>query len=152
MTTERGPPPAEKLQAIGRFTREPSEAREEENKVTNEETNVPEAIYAAPAVVCRFTLTREGLKIEAAVVEEEGRALLVFRNEEEAESWRREWGLYPAEEGFKVLPAEDEMLRDLLQRHGCTQVITPNSWLGEDRADFFTAENFMRILEEGVPV
>jgi hypothetical protein len=119
--------------------------------MTNEHT-IPEAIYAAPAVVCRFTLSREELKIEAATVEhEEGRALLVFRNEEEAESWRREWGLYPAEEGFKVLPAEDEMLRDLLQRHGCTQVITPNSWLGEDRADFFTAENFMKILESAAP-
>jgi hypothetical protein len=38
-----------------------------------------------------------------------------------------------------------------IEMHGCTHVVTPNSWVGEDRADFFTVENFMRLLGESVP-
>jgi hypothetical protein len=119
--------------------------------MTNE-TNIPEAVYISPVVLCRITLTQEEIKIESVTIEREGvHALFVFRNEEDAESYRREFGIYPEEDGFKVLPAEDEVVRDLLAMHHCTHVVTPNSWLGEESSDLYTAEDFMRILESAVP-
>jgi hypothetical protein len=121
--------------------------------MTNE-TTIPDehAIYASPAVLCRVYPVPEGARVETATVEnEDGRALVVFRSEEEAEDWRRFYGRFPAEDGFKPYPADDDALRLFIEMHKCTHVVTPNSWVGEDRADFFTVENFMRLLEESVP-
>jgi hypothetical protein len=121
--------------------------------MTNETTAaVEEPIYIRPAVVCRISMTKEEIKVESVTIEREGvRALHVFRNEEEAEDWRREYGIYPEAEGFKVLPAEDDIVRYLLELHQCTHVVTPVSWLGEDGADLFTVENFIKMLEESAP-
>jgi hypothetical protein len=119
--------------------------------MTNENT-VPEEVYISPAVLCRISLTPEEIKIESVTREREGvHALFVFRNEEEAEGYRREYGLYPEEDGFKVLPAEDEVVRDLLAMHHCTHVVTPVSWLGEESSDLYTAEDFMKVLESAAP-
>ena len=121
--------------------------------MTNETTAaIEEPIYISPAVICRITMTREEIKIESVTIERDSvHALLVFRDEEEAEEYRREYDIYPGAEGFKALPAEDDTLRYLLELHQCTHVVTPISWLGEEGSDLFTDENFMRLLEESVP-
>jgi hypothetical protein len=121
--------------------------------MTNETTPaIEEPIYIRPAVLCRISLTKEEIKIESVTIDRESvHALLVFRNEEEAEEYRREYGIYPEAAGFKVLPAEDDTLRYLLELHHCTHVVTLISWLGEESSDLFTTENFMRILDSSVP-
>lgn len=117
--------------------------------MTNE-PNIPEVVYAAPAVLCRITLTREEIKIESATIEREGvRALCVFRNEEDAKEWRSE--AHHLDESMKPLPVEDEVLRDLLELHKCGHVVTPISFLGDDSVDLYPAEGFMQILEGSVP-
>ena len=121
--------------------------------MTNETSStIEEPIYVAPAILCRVYPVPEGARVETATVEnEDGRALVVFRNEQEAEDWRRFHGRFPVEEAFKPYPADDNALRMFIEMHGCTQVVTPNSWVGEDRADFFTVENFMKLLDSSVP-
>ena len=118
--------------------------------MTNETTNVPEAIYVLPTVLCRASLTREEIKIELATVESKGvRALCVFRNEEDAIEWRSE--AHHLDESMKPIPVEDEQLRDLLEIYKCGHVVTPISFLGDGSVDLYPAEDFMEILEEGVP-
>jgi hypothetical protein len=88
--------------------------------------------------------------LEAAVVEKEGcgRALL-FRDEKDAEEYRLETGVYPAEEGFGPATFSVNTLRDVLELHGCTHVVMPKSLIGgEDGPDFYAAEDFMWLLEE----
>jgi hypothetical protein len=121
--------------------------------MTNE-TTIPDehAIYASPAILCRVYRVPEGARVETATIEnEDGRALVVFRNEEEAEDWRRLYGRFPAEEGFKPYPADDDALRMFIDMHECTHVVLLNSWLGEDSADFYDAEDVMGLFEESVP-
>jgi hypothetical protein len=120
--------------------------------MTNETTpTIKEPIYIRPAVLCRVSQVEEGVKVESVTIDRGSvHALLVFRNEEEAEEYRREYDIYPEEEGFKVLPAEDDTLRYLLELHQCTHVVTPVSWLGDEGSDLYTAENFMWLLE-GAP-
>ena len=94
-----------------------------------------------------------GGTLEAAVAaHEKGRALFLFSSEEEAAEYRRERGVYPAEEGFVNLPLDVAALKDLLALHECTHVVMPRSLTGERPPDFFAAEDFVWLLQEAAQV
>lgn len=107
-----------------------------------------EEFVISPTVIYRMTSGGDGHA--AAVAEtEDGRALIVFRNEEEAEKYREHTGKYPASEGFKPVSLDHGALDDVMKLHGCTQVAMPEPWGGGDGGvDTFTAENFIRFLED----
>jgi hypothetical protein len=110
-----------------------------------------ETIYMTPTAI--FRAGRDTL--EAAVVEKEdrGRALFLFHDEADAEEYRRDTGIYPAEEGFKPVSLAVWALRDVLAEYGCTHVVSPKALTADSQGpDFFAAEAFVRILEEFPPV
>jgi hypothetical protein len=114
--------------------------------VSNEEENMTEeTIYVTPTAIFR---AGRGTR-EAAVVDgEKGRALFLFRNEEDAEEYRRHTGIYPAEEGFKPVSLEVGALRDVLAEYGCTHVVSPKPLTADSEGpDFFAAEDFIAMLE-----
>jgi len=84
---------------------------------------------------------------------EKGRALFLFCDVEDAEEYRRDTGVYPAEEGFKPLSLEVGALRDVLAEYECTHVVSPKPLTADSEGpDFFAAEDFVGILEEFPPV
>jgi hypothetical protein len=89
----------------------------------------------------------------AAVVDEadKGRALLVFRSEEEAEKYRSTTGNYPETEGFKAINVGYEELADLVEIHDCTHVAMPEPWTGKGGVDFFKAADYVGMLRESLP-
>jgi hypothetical protein len=108
-------------------------------------------IYMTPTAI--FRVGQRAL--EAAVVEEEGkgRALFLFRDEADAEEYRLDTGLYPAEEGFKPVSLEVGALRDVLAVFECTHVVSPKPLTADSEGpDFFAAEAFVGMLEEFPPV
>jgi hypothetical protein len=115
-----------------------------------EETMTEETIYMTPTAI--FRAGRGTL--EAATVDgEKGRALFLFRDEGDAEEYRRDTGIYPAEEGFKPVSLEVGALRDVLAEYGCTHVVSPKPLTADSEGpDFFAAEDFVGILEEFPPV
>jgi hypothetical protein len=116
-----------------------------------EENVTEETIYMTPTAI--FRAGRGTL--EAAVVEEEGRgrALFLFRGEEDAEEYRLATGIYPAEEGFKPVSLEVGALRDVLTAFECTHVVSPTPLTADSEGpDFFAAEAFVGILEKFPPV
>ncbi len=106
-----------------------------------------EYITITPAIIYRLD---RGVIAAAVVEHEDGRALCVFRSEEEAEKYRAATGNYPPEEGFKVLSANHKALATLLEVHDCSHVAMPEPW-GEGGVDFFKAADFIGMLEESVP-
>lgn len=107
-----------------------------------------EGFVIYPTVI--YHMTSDGDGHTAAVAEiEDGRALIVFRNEEEAEKYREYTGKYPASESFKPVSLDHEALADVMKLHGCTHVVMPEPWVGRGGGvDTFTAGNFVRLLEE----
>lgn len=100
-----------------------------------------------PTVIYR--IMPDGDTLAAVVVNtEDGRALCVFRNVEEAEKYRRHTGQYSEEEGFKPIAVDHETLADMLRIHDCTLVAMPEPWSGTGGVDTFTAENFIKMLEQ----
>ncbi len=73
-------------------------------------------------------------------------ALIVFRSEE-AEKYRRATDNQPEEEGFRTEVLDREELGHVLEAHGCTHVAMPEAWAGGDGVDFFTASDFIGMLE-----
>ncbi len=100
--------------------------------------------YAGPDVAHEFT---HGV----ATVEkpEKGRALIVFRSQEEAEKYRSATGKHPEEEGFRTLALDLEELGHIIEEHGCTHVAMPEPWTDDlsGGVDFFAASDFIAMLE-----
>jgi hypothetical protein len=115
-----------------------------------EETMTEETIYVTPTAI--FRAGRGTL--EAATVDgKKGRALFLFRDEDDAEEYRLNTGLYPAEEGFKPVSLEVGALRDVLAAFECTHVVSPTPLTADSEGpDFFAAEVFVAVLEEFPPV
>ncbi len=82
---------------------------------------------------------------------ESGPALLVFRSEADAEAYRRDTGRFPASEGFGAVNVSDEEIADLLEMHGLSAVAMSEPWTGHGRVDLFSAENFLKLLEQSTP-
>ena len=90
----------------------------------------------------------------AAVMEklEKGRALIVFRSEEEAEKYRFDTGKHPASDGWGPAALDLEDLANVLEMHDCTHVAMPEEWIsGEGGVDFFEAAAFIGMLQESAP-
>ena len=103
-------------------------------------------IHVTPTIIHRDTHT-------AAVVEhEDGRALIVFRSEEEAEKYRRHTGKQPEEEGFKPVAVDLEDLANIIRLHDCTHVAMPEPWTGNGLVDFFAAGDFIGMFRESADV
>jgi hypothetical protein len=82
-----------------------------------------------------------------------GRALFLFRDEAEADGYRRDTGTYPAEEGYKPVSLEVGALRDVLAAYECTHVVSPKPLTADSEGpDFFAADAFVELLEEFPPV
>ncbi len=105
-------------------------------------------VHITPTIIYRLD---RGVIAAAVVEHEDGRALCVFRSEEEAEKYRTSTGKYPESEGFKMVCVNHEALKTLLELHGCTHVAMPEVWTGEGNVDFFTGPDFIGMLEESVP-
>lgn len=105
-------------------------------------------VVIRPTIIYKFV--PDSKKLCAVVVEvEEGRAMIVFRNEEEIEKYRQETGQYPEEEGFKAVTLDHRALAEVLEMHSCKLVVMPEAWVGRDaRTDFFETDDFVRMLEE----
>jgi hypothetical protein len=117
--------------------------------LTKEENMTEETIYVTPTAI--FRAGRSTLEV-ATVDGEKGRALFLFRNEDDAEEYRMATGIYPAEEGFKPVSLEVRALRDVLAEYGCTHVVSPKPLTADSEGpDFFAAEAFVGILEEFPP-
>ena len=71
--------------------------------------------------------------------------------EKTEEHHRCETGTYPHVEGFVNVPLDLVALKDLLALHGCTHVVMPRSLAGDRGPDFILADDFVGLLEEGVP-
>jgi len=101
-------------------------------------------VHIRPTILCRMGRDT----VEAVTVEgEDGRAMVVFRSEEEAEKFRSYTGLYPEAEGFRAVSVDHEQLAAFLEAHSCTLVGMPEPW-GEGGVDRFEADVFIGMLEE----
>src|SRR5215212_10738197 len=106
-------------------------------------------VHIEPTLLCRVGRSRGTLETVTANTEE-GRALVVFRSEEEAERYREHTGSYPEAEGFKPVCVDHKDLANILEMHGCTHVAMPEPWTGENGVDFFEASVFVGMLEESL--
>ena len=103
-------------------------------------------IHIIPTVLYRM---ERGIHAAATVEHSpDGRALLVFRNEEEAEKYRAHTGKHPEPEGWGPVALDLEDLQNVLKMHECTHVAMPEEWTGEGGVDFFKASDFIGMLEE----
>ena len=105
-----------------------------------------ERVHLAPTVLRRVTPE----KVAAAVVEGpegQGRALIVFRSQEEAEKYRAATGNHPEAEGWAPVAVGLRELSDVLEMHGCDHVAMPEPWTGKAGVDFFAAPDFIEMLE-----
>jgi len=110
-----------------------------------------DVIHVVPTIIHSGDLAR-GTHTVATVEElEKGRALIVFRSEEEAEKYRASTGNHPEAEGWRAAALELEELGRVLEAHGCTHVAMPEEWTGEGAVDFFAAGDFIGMLEGRIP-
>jgi hypothetical protein len=80
-----------------------------------------------------------------------GKALIVFRDEEEAERFCADTGKYPAAEGFKPVALHHKHLQDVIGIYGCSHVAMPEPWGSEGGVGFYEAGGFVGLLEESAP-
>ncbi len=105
-----------------------------------------------PTVLYRMDPEHD-LQSTATAPTEIGKALLVFRSEEEAEKFRLNTGLCPASEGFKPVNLSGEEISGVLDMHGLSVVAMPEPWTGEASSgvDLFSREGFLELLEASEP-
>jgi hypothetical protein len=77
------------------------------------------------------------------------RSLLVFADEEKAETFRRGTGLYPASEGFEVVAVDAAGLRNVIEVWGYESVALCGLEPGGG-ADCFDAGAFCELLEDSL--
>lgn len=91
--------------------------------------------------------------LDADVMEDagKGRAMIVFRSEEEAGKYRAATGNHPEAEGWRPVPLDLPALSDILELHGCSHVAMPEPWTGTGGVDFFAVADFIGMLEGAPP-
>ncbi len=102
-------------------------------------------VHVTPTVLYRMD---RGTIAAATVEYEDGRAMTVFRSEEEAEKYRAATGNHLDAEGWRPVALNLPALSDLLELHGCSHVAMPEPWTGTGGVDFFAASDFIGMLEE----
>ncbi len=75
-------------------------------------------------------------------------ALIVFRNPEEAEKFRKTTGKYSAAEGFRRIGMGLEAIKAVFEKWGLRYVHMPEAWGESGVVDTFEADSFVRMLEE----
>jgi len=112
--------------------------------------NLEEDVHVTPTIIhCAHKRSDDEIIHGAVTVEqpEKGRALIVFRSQEEAEKYRAATGKHPEEEGFRTASLDLEELGHVLEAHGCTHVAMPEEWTGgKGGVDFFKAADFIGLL------
>ena len=113
-------------------------------------------IHIVPTILHRFDRERKELTAVTVPGPEpgpgpEGRALVVFRSEEEAEKYRAATGKHPEASGFRAVCVDHEELAAFLEAHECTHVAMPEEWTGKGNVEFFEASAFVGMLEESRP-
>jgi hypothetical protein len=110
-----------------------------------------EETHITPTIIHRaYKRSDDEIVHGAATVEhEKGRALIVFRSEEEAEKYRRATGKHSEEEGFRTAALDLEELGHVLEAHECTLVAMPEPWTADrsGRVDFFAPSDFIGMLQ-----
>jgi hypothetical protein len=107
-----------------------------------------DTVYIRPTILCRLD---RGTLATVTVDADDGRAMIVFRSEEEAERFRAATGQYPESEGFKPVALSHKHLEDVIRMLGCSHVAMPEPWAGEGSVDRFEAAAFIGMLEESAP-
>lgn len=110
-----------------------------------------EEVLIRPTVILR--LDEEEETLGTATVRKDGmEALMVFRGPEDAFAFQRQAGKHTAAEGFEVIGMGRDGVAALLGKHGLDHVIMPERWTGgaDASADVFTADNFLRLLDESL--
>lgn len=77
---------------------------------------------------------------------DEGQAMLVFRDPDEARKYQEHTGKSLPSEGFKRMQLGEEEIDALLDTNGIGYVAMPEPWTGGGGVDLFTAENFLEFL------
>jgi hypothetical protein len=80
-------------------------------------------------------------------------ALVVFRGPEDAWAFQRTSGKYTEAEGCTVVGMDRNAVAALLDKQGLRYVAMPEGWTGDPsgRVDLFSAENFLKFLDESEP-
>ncbi len=104
-----------------------------------------EAFALSPTVIVRVTPEEIGV---VTVGKGHDEALLVFRGPEEARAYQEASGKHVRGIGFEFVGMTREAVRAVLDKHDLSRVAMPEPWTGTGRVDLFTAENFLRLLEE----
>ncbi len=68
----------------------------------------------------------------------------------DAEAFKQANGSLPG--GLTAVSIDHEQVADILTMHELSAVAMPEAWTGRGRVDLFTADNFLRLLEESTPV
>jgi hypothetical protein len=112
---------------------------------------VNDILTITPSVIIRRARSLErGIGVLDVPHKESGeRALLIFASPEIAETFQADTGHYTAEEGFKVMPCDADMLRIVLGTLGFERVAV-RGWESPDGIDFFDAADFIRMLRESL--
>ena len=78
-----------------------------------------DAVYIRPTILCRLD---RGTLATVTADAGDGRTMIVFRDEEEAERFRAATGRYPESEGFKPVALSHKHLEDVIGMLGCSHV------------------------------
>ena len=105
-----------------------------------------DTIYLTPAIIKRVSHENKTLSVVSVPHEDSGQqALVVFMNEEQAETFRANTDRYPASEGFEVGTVDLEGLKAILAVWGFEHVAL---WGPEPNVvSAFKAGNFVAMLE-----
>lgn len=105
-----------------------------------------ETIYVTPTIIRRVDRGERTLTVVDVPEEETGeRALLVFMNEDQAETFRAETGRYPASEGFEVGAVDLDGLEVICAVWGFKRVALRGP--EPDYVSLFDADVFCEMLE-----
>ncbi len=113
----------------------------------SKEESVADTYIITPHIIERWVIADKVEVVDATHPDDGERALLVFTDEDKAETFRREAGKYPAEEGFEVVAVDHEGLRNIVRTWGF-RTIALVGLASDGGADGFDAEGFCEMLEE----
>jgi hypothetical protein len=105
-----------------------------------------EYIYVSPTIIKRARLAEDKLDVVGLPDDETGeRALLVFMNPEQADTFRADTGSYPASEGFGVRKVNRDGLEAICEVWGYKRVALRGP--EPEAVSVLEAEEFIGMLE-----
>ncbi len=105
-----------------------------------------------PTVIARPGEAREGtLDVLAMPYEGGEKALVVFRDADDARAYQDHAGKHTLAEGYKLVAVNVEELTAILEVHELRYVAMPEPWTGEGVVDTFEADSFVVLLKGEAP-